>query len=158
MGASSRSDDKAFQVEDESRAHVKKLNDLMTSNYDWCSIQLVTYLSQAADFLGQWGEACPCAHHNALPRTAQKRSGQQLRTSKLQRQQDGSTCAFRCCRAAELANGNAMALLNDFMASQQSKFLKCVAAAPTSHQSELTGAWYTASSKLIGNLLVYSSF
>lgn len=51
-----------------------------------------------------------------------------------------------------------MALLNDFMASQQSKFLKCVAAAPTSQQSELTGAWYTASSKLIGNLLVYSNF
>ena len=121
----------------------------MQTTSDWCAIRLVTYLSQAADFLGQWGESCPCEHHNDGPQLVKKLSGQRVRVG---RQSEGSTCPFRCCRAAELASGKALTLLTALVESQQSKFLKCVATAPVPHQSALTGAWYTATSKLLGSL------
>lgn len=121
----------------------------MQTTSDWCAIRLVTYLSQAADFLGQWGESCPCEHHNDGPQLVKKLSGQRVRVG---RQSEGSTCPFRCCRAAELASGKALTLLTALVESQQSKFLKCVATAPVAHQSALTGAWYTATSKLLGSL------
>ena len=145
----STGDDQPFLVEDESRAHVQRLNNLMQTTSDWCAIRLVTYLSQAADFLGQWGESCPCEHHNDGPQLVKKLSGQRVRVG---RQSEGSTCPFRCCRAAELASGKALTLLTALVESQQSKFLKCVATAPVAHQSALTGAWYTATSKLLGSL------
>ena len=144
-------DQQPFLVEDSSRAHVERLNELMTSDADWCAIGLVTYLSQASDHLGQWGEGCPCEHHQQQEeRFTTKRSGQRLRIGKLP--DTAASCCFKCCRAPELAVGKALQKQSDLMRSLQKVFIQSVASAPRKKQAELTGAWFTASSKLFGTL------
>lgn len=141
--------DKPFLVEDGSRAHVQRISELMTSNYDWSTISLVALLSAECDLIGQWSEGCPCDSHQQAPTISKKRSGQEVTRG---RNPQSSSCPFKCCRAPELATGKAMLMQSSYMGAHQNEFKKCLISAPAANRTEFIGAWERATSRLFGCL------
>ena len=140
--------DKPFLIEDGSKAHITRLNELMTSDYHWSCVALVSFVSSEADLIGKWSESCGCPHHQVLPRVMRKRSGQQLRVGG--KDSESLSCPFRCCRAPELAIGAAMDLQRNVMLTHKEEFLEYIAVCPTEKQTELAGTWTKACGKLYG--------
>lgn len=123
-------------LEDSSKAHVTRINGLMRSDYDWASIALISLLSTEAEIIGSWSEGCQC--HDCD-------------TSKV-----AKACPFRACRAPEMAVGRSLQVLSDLVVADKGTLLRYMSKAPSHQRTELLNSWTTASSRLVG-LLVLSA-
>ena len=138
---------KAFLLEESSKVHIQRINDMMRNDYDWACVTMVAMLSSDSDALGSWAEACPC-HPISVPDDVNH--AEQARMKRAARQ-----CAFRCCRAPELASGQWLKYLASRLKSHQCMFVEKVARAPESKRTELQSSWQAATSKLFGYLFAY---
>ena len=130
-----------FLVEDGSRVHIQRIAELMQSDYDWATIAMISLLASESETIGSWAEGCMChcpSIHDS-PSTPEAR-------------QEAKTCAFRCCRAPELAAGHGLERLCKKMVHNKGTFNEYVARAPQSKRSELVASWTTACSKLFGQI------
>lgn len=165
-------------ADDGSKAHLERLNSLMTSDFDWVLIRLISLLSQQAELIGSWCEGCPCHSHchssrsgsyNApfiddgsgivsIPLTdettqpsrkrAKRRSPAEMKAHK-----DAQRCSFKCCRAPELAAGHALEMQRELAASHRTQVTEVISKiANNEHRGELISCWSSASSKLYGYL------
>lgn len=145
---SSSDSGKPFLIEEDSKMHVLRLERLMKSDFDWSVIALVSLVSAEADLVGKWAEGCPCEEHQYVSGTSKKRSGQLVQVAAPNA--DASSCAFKACRAPELAQGFGIKIQHRLMLSHKEEFMEFVSMAPPDKQPELAGAWTTATSKLFG--------
>lgn len=131
-----------FMLEDTSKAHVTRINKLMSSDLDWATIGLIALLSSESDLIGSWAEGCPCHKMQPTPRPGKKRT----------LNKEAAACPLRCCRAPELAVGKGLRLLLQNMQSHRGAFNEVVSRAPEKDRAKLTSAWSTACSRLFGCL------
>lgn len=139
---------KKFLVEDTAKAHVHRLNQFMADDYAWASVAMISLLSADSDAIGSWAEGCPC---HPLP-------SQDLdRKEQIMAKREAQQCQRRCCRAPELASGQALKMLCARMIQHKSRFTQYLSRAPASKQAELNSSWETACSKLFGYLSASSA-
>ncbi len=119
-----------FLVEDGSKAHIERIDQMMRSDEDWACIAMIAHIAMDAERLGQWAENCPCHTFH-----------------------DGGPCALKGCRAPELAVGVAMVRQLATMRSNSKLFPAYLAKAPPDKQAKLNASWNTACSRLFGYLL-----
>ena len=115
------------------KATVTTIDSLMASQYDWSCVAMIGLLAKEADLVGRWSEGCPCHDGNKL-------------------EDQAKSCAYRGCRAPELAQGSAGKLMENTMKSDAYLFLDCLHAAPAAKKSELLSSWRTSRSKMVGCL------
>lgn len=123
-------------VEDGSRVHIQRITDLMSSDYDWATIAMVSLLAAESEVIGSWAEGCMC--HDMVQGNVNKR--------------DARDCPYRCCRAPELAAGFGLAQLCRKMMANREDFNAYASRAPLLRRTELLGSWATACSKLFGQM------
>ena len=152
-----------FLVEESSRVTVQHIRELLRrgpeADYHWCCIALIAHISAEADLVGRWAEGCPewCRCNEAtLDMQGRRLRGQKgKRRSIFQPQEDNdlaSRCAFRCCRAPELAAGAAMHMQEEAMHADRPSFSPYVAKAPPNKRSELQGSFVHACGRMWGSL------
>lgn len=137
---------KPFLVEECSKAHLLRIQDLMRDDNAWASISMIALLSSDADHIGSWAEACSC-HPPEQPETPSAETGKHKR---MHFNKEARACPFRCCRAPELAVGRGISSLCQKMIDQRGSFNAVLAKAPASKRSELASSWTMACSKLFG--------
>ena len=134
-----------FLVEETSRATVQRITDLMKSDLHWSSIALVAHIAREADRLSMWAEQCPC---HPPEQNHPKEPGRKRRSSRMD--SSSKTCPLKCCRAPELAVGQALAIQGSSLESNEASFLEHVANAPVANQAELHAAYSRAAGFLWG--------
>ena len=102
--------------------------------------------------VGSWAEACPC-HCDYMSGWMVAWEDAQQRKRKPRRTPGAKTCAFKCCRAPELAAGRGVQLLCQSLSRGRGHgFLETLQHAPRDKRAELHAAWTSATSKLFGDL------
>ncbi len=164
-------------ADDGSKAHLERLNVLMTSNFDWVLIRLISLLSEEAELIGSWCEGCPChsqchsgrsGSYNApfidgsgivsipltdgTPQLSRKRAKRRS-PAEMKARKEAQRCSFKCCRAPELAAGHALEIQREVTASHRAQVTEAISKITNNqHRGELISCWSSASSKLFGYL------
>lgn len=142
-----------FLLEESSRATVGHIDDLMQSNYAWDSIAMIAHLAQESDRLGVWAEGCPCPEHAIRPRPQK-----QPRKKRQNLQPPGAaTCPLKCCRAADLATGRAMAMQSVCLDQRVREFTENISNASPERRVELQGTFWKAIARLWGTFATLES-
>lgn len=159
---------RALVPEESTRANLTRLGQLMSSDTDWAYIEMICLLAEECELIGKWAEGCPC-HLRRVPtqplsgagavlaiETVLKSKPQQKRRKariKLtQGDREAASCSFKCCRAPELATGQALALQQSTMDSHKSRINSIICRVPTNQRGELVASWSTARSRMTGQL------
>lgn len=152
-----------FLVEESSRITVQNIRELLRkgpeADYHWCCIALIAHVADEADLVGRWAEGCPdwceCKEASEDMQGRRLRGPGQRRRTRFKPEQDhdlASRCAFRCCRAPELAAGAAMRMQQEAMHADKPTFAPYVAKAPQNKRSELQGSFVHACGRMWGSL------
>lgn len=138
-----------FLVEESSRATVGHITELMTSDYAWSCISLVSHIASEADRLGIWAECCPCPEHATVGHATPKQPHRKRRNCE---PPGAASCHFKCCRAPELATGQAMAMQSGYLDKCLWEFSESLGETPPQRRVELQGAFSKALGRLWGFL------
>ena len=106
---------------------------------------MIAMLSSDSDSIGVWAESCPCHPLAAIDQTADAETKRQAKLA-------AQSCAFKCCRAPELACGHAIKLVLQKVNAHKVVFSEYASRAPETHRTELHSSWEAACSKLFGCL------
>ena len=107
----------------------------------------LSHLASEADRLGVWAEQCPCPEHQRVGPALRKQPGKK----RLSQQPAGaSNCSLKCCRAPELATGEAMRLQAAFLEKRVWDFTASIGRTPPQKRSELLGTFHKAIGRLWG--------
>lgn len=135
-----------FLVEESSRPTIQRTNELMNSDYAWSCIALIGHIAKECDRLGIWAETCPCPEHqmpHADPKLPRRKRKKQVSPG-------ASSCCLRCCRAPELASGQALSMQAIQLDRKLSDFVESIGDAPQAKRAELSGAFSRALGRLWG--------
>ena len=169
-GSSPECGNKPFLVADDgSKAHLQRLNAIMSSDMDWCVMSMISLLAQEAELIGSWCEGCPChlpVRHEVSAGPYQHRDVGDVELIPLmdsvpcvrprrrkpltKSDRDALACCFRCCRAPELATGCALLLQRRFMAEHKARFNSIASKLPNQQRGDLVGSWNHCCAKIYG--------
>lgn len=145
--APTRKRQQPFLLEESSRETVAKLNELMGSDYAWDSISLISHIACEADRLGVWAEGCPCKEHAIIG----KRQKQPRRRQVKSMPAGAATCPLKCCRAPELATGQAMDMQSASLDRRVLEFTETISMSAPQKRVDLQGAFSKALGRLWGS-------
>ena len=125
------------------------ISQLMTSDYAWSCISLVSHIASEADRFGIWAECCPCPEHATVGHATPKQPHRKRRNCE---PPGAASCHFKCCRAPELATGQAMAMQSGYLDKCLWEFSESLGETPPQRRVELQGAFSKALGRLWGFL------
>ena len=143
-------------MEESARVTVQKVDDLLNSEFDWVSIEIIGRLAFESEWIGRWAEACPCrrttrttvraiTYNGSSRRICSSVSGNLHETDVCYR---GGDCPLKGCRAPELAQGVAVNLQSELMREHSYDFAEQLASLPDNQRAELLAFWSTTRSRL----------
>lgn len=137
-----------FLLEESSRPTVANISELMSSDYAWSCISLIAHIAKESDRLGIWAESCPCPQHawagSAAPKRARKRRVKMMPPG-------AADCCLKCCRAPELATGQAMNMQASFLKKRFYEFTESISQTTPQKRVELLGTFGKAMGRLWGS-------